>query len=77
MNVIGQVLTILTARDPKMAGRSGLVVLETANTLVLQSTSRLVTVQKSGSAFKVQGTGTILTDADLAGRLEDRWGKTR
>ncbi len=77
MNVIGQTITILTSPDPTKTGRSGRVVMETANTLVLDSEGRTIRVEKSGNAFMLHGSRKVLTGPDLAGRLEDRLGRRR
>jgi RNase P/RNase MRP subunit p29 len=75
MSVIGEQVKVLSATDPTLAGKTGLVVMETANTLVLQSLGRNVRIQKSGAAFMLLGTGRIVTGLDIAGRLQDRVGK--
>jgi RNase P/RNase MRP subunit p29 len=75
VNVVGRRLTVLSSRDPTKTGLSGTAVLETANTIVLRRGSRDLRVEKSGCAFQLADTGEVLTDADLSGRLEDRWGK--
>jgi RNase P/RNase MRP subunit p29 len=75
VNVIGQRLSVLSSADPSKVGLKGTAVLETANTIILQNGPRKLTVEKRGSAFLVAEDGMVLTGADLAGRLEDRWGK--
>jgi RNase P/RNase MRP subunit p29 len=77
MNVIGQMLTILTSPDPSKTGRTGRVVIETAKTLILDSNGRSIRVAKSGSAFMLLPSRTVLTGADLEGRLQDRLGRVR
>ena len=75
MNVIGETLTVLTASDPTKAGRTGLVVLETANMLLLDSRGTKVMVEKAGSAFMLKGSKTVVVGSDIAGRLQDRLGR--
>ncbi len=75
MNVIGERVTVLSSPDPTMAGRTGRVVLETAKTLLLDSGERTIRIEKSGAAFKLLGSGKVLTGSDIAGRLQDRLGK--
>lgn len=75
MNVIGARLKVLTSSDRSKVGRSGRVLLETANMLVIDSEGRTIRVEKSGAAFQLIDTGVVLTGSDLAGRLEDRWGR--
>ncbi len=75
MNVIGERVTVLSSPDPTIAGRTGRVVLETAKTLLLDSGERTIRIEKSGAAFKLLGSGKVLTGSDIAGRLQDRLGK--
>jgi RNase P/RNase MRP subunit p29 len=75
VNVIGEKLTILTSPDPTITGVSGRVLMETLNTLVLESTGRTLRVEKKGSAFMLLSSGKVLTGLDLAGRLQDRLGR--
>lgn len=74
MNVIGERLTILSSTDPSKAGRTGIVMLDTAKTLVLDSNGVIMRVEKAGSVFRVSGSDMVIAGADIAGRLEDRWG---
>lgn len=76
MNVIGERMKVLTSADKTKEGKAGLVLLETAKTLVLDSGGRTMTVEKAGTAFLVLGSGKVLTGSDIAGRLEDRWGRS-
>ena len=75
MNVVGEMLTVLTSKDPTKTGRSGMVLLDTANTLLLDEGGRLLRVEKAGAAFMIKGSGRILTGFDIAGRLQDRIGR--
>lgn len=77
MNVIGERLTVLTSPDPTKTGMTGRVLLETLNTLLLDSAGRTLRVEKRGSAFMLMGSGEVLTGTDLAGRLQDRLGRAR
>jgi RNase P/RNase MRP subunit p29 len=77
MNVIGQILTILTSPDPTKIGRTGRVVMETANTLIIDSNGHDIRVAKSGSAFMLLPSRMVLTGTDMAGRLQDRLGRGR
>jgi len=78
MNVIGERLTVLNSSDPSKRGLSGLALLETAHTLVLDLGKKAVRVEKAGSVFQVSESKEIISGADIRGRLEDRWGsKTR
>ena len=75
MNIIGERLIILASRDPTKVGRTGLVRLETAKTLLIDSGNRNIRVEKEGSAFKVISTGAVITGFDIVGRLQDRLGR--
>jgi RNase P/RNase MRP subunit p29 len=75
MNVIGERLTVLTSPDPTKTGKTGRVVLETERTLLLETGKRTIRVEKSGSAFMLLSSGKVLTEADIAGRLQDRLGR--
>ena len=77
MNVVGEVLTVLSSRDPTKTGRSGMVLIDTANTLLLDEGGRALRVEKAGAAFMVMGSRKILTGSDIAGRLQDRIGRKR
>ncbi len=77
MNVIGERLTVLTSSDPTKAGMKGQVVLETAQTLILDTGTKVVRVEKSGSAFLLNLSKKVITGSDIEGRLQDRWGRRR
>jgi len=77
MNVIGEKLTVLTSSDPTKSGRSGRVLLETANTLLIDEGGRTLRVEKAGAAFLMMDSGKVVTGPDIAGRLQDRVGKQR
>ena len=77
MNLIGARVKVVSSHDPGKRGLTGKVVLETANTLLLESGSRTLRVEKSGMVFQELSTGKLLSGADIAGRLEDRWGGRR
>ncbi|MDG7010576.1 MAG: ribonuclease P protein subunit [Nitrososphaerota archaeon] len=75
MSVIGERIKVLGATDPTMIGRTGKVVLETANTLTLEGLGRNVRIAKSGISFMLLGSGRIVAGSDIAGRLQDRLGR--
>ena len=75
MNVIGERLKVLTSPDPTKTGVTGRVLMETLNTLLLDSSGRTLRVEKAGSAFMLLNSGKVLTGLDLAGRLQDRLGR--
>jgi len=75
VNVIGERLTVLTSPDPTKTGLTGRVVMETLNTLTLDTSGRILRIEKQGSAFMLLNSGIVLTGMDLAGRLQDRLGR--
>ena len=75
MNIIGERLTVLTSSDPTKTGMNGQVVLETAQTLVLDTGQKIIRVEKSGSAFLLNRSKKVVTGSDIEGRLQDRWGR--
>ena len=77
MNLMGAKVRVVGSNDPSKRGLTGRVALETANTLLLDSGSGILRVEKSGSAFQELSTGKVLSGTDIAGRLEDRWGGRR
>ena len=74
MNVVGERLTILSSTDPSKEGKAGVVLLDTAKTLVLDCNGRTLRVEKKGNVFRVSDSKKIITGSDISGRLEDRWG---
>jgi RNase P/RNase MRP subunit p29 len=77
MNVIGEKLTVLTSSDPAKSGKSGRVLLDTANTLLLDERGRTIRVEKAGAAFLIMNSGVVVTGSDIAGRVQDRVGRRR
>lgn len=77
MNVLGERVVVLSSSDPSLRGRSGTVVLETARTLVLATGQTSIRVVKAGTVFQLHGSKKVVAGADIAGRLEDRWGSRK
>ncbi|HYC26816.1 MAG TPA: ribonuclease P protein subunit [Nitrososphaerales archaeon] len=76
MNLVGAKVVVLTSKDPTKQGRSGLVLLETSKTLVLQEDTGKVRVEKKGSTFMFISSKAVVSGDEITGRLEDRWGRT-
>ena len=72
MSLVGLKLEIAGASDPTKRGRRGTVLLETANTLLLQSGAKRIGVETAGSSFVRRETNEAICGDDVAGRLEDR-----
>ena len=77
MNLIGARLSVLTSPDPTKTGRSGRVLMETLNTLLLDASGRAIRVEKAGSAFMLLDSGKVITGMDISGRLQDRLGRQK
>ena len=75
MNVIGKTVKVLTSPDPSMVGRTGVVLLETANTLLIESGGRSLRLPKSRASFMLTRSGVVFSGSDIAGRLQDRLGR--
>ena len=75
MNVIGKTVKVLTSPDPSIVGRTGVVLLETANTLLIESGGRNLRLPKSRASFILTHSGVVFFGSDIAGRLQDRLGR--
>ena len=75
MNVMGRHLTVITSTDPSKAGLSGLVVMETAKTIVMDTGRLRLRVEKRGMAFLLPGSKNIVLGDELLGRPEERLGR--
>ncbi len=74
MSVVGERATIVKSTDKTLEGRSGEIVLETANMLRFRSGDAQFGVQKKGTALLLKGNGELVDGSDISGRLEDRLG---
>jgi RNase P/RNase MRP subunit p29 len=72
MNLVGQSVFVVGASDPTMAGLRGVVVLETARTLVLQEDTKYLRIQKKGTVLMLADSKENIAGDDIQGRLEDR-----
>lgn len=72
MNIIGERVVIVGSTDPTKIGKGGEVVLETAKTLVLESSGRKISVEKAGTVLQFEASRRIVASEEIAGRLEDR-----
>lgn len=75
MNVINERIRVLTATDPTLVGLTGRVLLDTANTFLLESMGKTTRIAKSGIAFQLLDSGKVLTGADVSGKLQERLGR--
>ncbi len=77
MNVMGRQLTVFTSPDPTKTGISGLVVMETAKTIVMDTGNLRLRVEKHGTAFLLSGSKEVVFGEELLGRPEERLGRRR
>ena len=72
MNVIGEELTVKKSSDSSKVGITGVVLIDTAKTLIIDSGGRTVRIEKAGNVFQLAGSKRVISESDIAGRLEDR-----
>ncbi len=73
--LVGLPACVLLSQDPSLVGRCGVVVEETARTLVLEeSDGRRIRVQKRGSVFEFRvGRVAVVVEGELiVGRVDER-----
>ena len=70
--MIGEELTVTRSSDSSKIGMTGVVLMDTAKTLVLDSNGRKVRIEKAGNVFQIAGSKRVVSEQDIAGRLEDR-----
>jgi RNase P/RNase MRP subunit p29 len=74
VNVIGEKVSVASSRDPTKVGASGVVLVETAKTLYIDTGAKKLTVEKAGQVFVLSRTGEVVIGDQLMGRPEDRIG---
>jgi RNase P/RNase MRP subunit p29 len=72
MSIVGTRAVIVDSKDKTKLGRKGEIVLETANTLLLKTADRTITVEKAGTVLQLESDDEPLLGDDILGRLEDR-----
>lgn len=77
--LVGLPVTILNCTDPTWVGRSGVIVDETKNTLIIDINNTKKRIAKNTATFAItyHGTKTIVAGTRLAYRPEDRTKKAR
>ncbi len=73
--IVGERVKVLNASDHTQIGVRGEVVLESANTIVIEDEGKMRRVQKKGTVLQLQGNREVLRGEELSGRLEDRLGR--
>ncbi len=74
MSMIGNAITIASATDPTKVGRKGVVMTETAKTILLDVGGDSIRVEKHGVVFLISRSGEVVLGDDISGRPEDRLG---
>ena len=69
---IGLTLDVVSSNDPTLIGRSGVVVNETKNTLVLLEGDKTVTFGKPAISSTIDDSDVIIQGALVSQRPEDR-----
>ena len=69
---IGTTLNVVESTDPTLVGRSGIVLDETKNTLVLIEGDAQVTLGKAAITFTLDDSDVIIQGALVGQRPEDR-----
>ncbi len=69
---IGSTLNVVESSDSTLVGRSGVVLNETKNTLVLLDGDAQVTLGKAAIKFTIDGSDVVIRGALVGQRPEDR-----
>ena len=69
---IGTALNVVGSSDPTLVGRSGIVLDETKNTLVLLDGDARVTLGKAAITFTIDNSDVVIQGAFVGQRPEDR-----
>ena len=69
---IGTTLNVVRSSDPTLVGRSGIVLDETKNTLVLLDGDARVTLGKAAITFAIDNSNVVIQGAFVGQRPEDR-----
>lgn len=69
---IGSMMNVVESNDPTLVGRSGLVLDETKNTLVILENDACVRIGKSSITFQLDNSDVVVQGALVGQRPEDR-----
>ena len=69
---IGSMMNVVESNDPTLVGRSGLVLDETKNTLVMLENDACVRIGKSSITFQLDNSDVVVQGALVGQRPEDR-----
>ena len=73
---IGRSMTITSSTDPTLAGRTGIVVDETRNTVALLEGDQQLVLNKASITFTVDDNDVVIQGAMVGQRPEDRIHRT-
>ena len=69
---IGSTMNIVESTDPTLVGRTGLVLDETKNTLVMLEKDSTLRIGKAGITFSLDNSNVVVQGALVGQRPEDR-----
>lgn len=69
---IGSMMNIVESNDPTLVGRTGLVLDETKNTLVMLEKDSQIRIGKAGIKFTLDNSDVVVRGALVGQRPEDR-----
>jgi RNase P/RNase MRP subunit p29 len=69
---IGSMMNIVESNDPTLVGRTGLVLDETKNTLVMLEKDSTIRIGKAGITFTLDNSDVVVQGALVGQRPEDR-----
>ena len=69
---IGSTMNIVESNDPTLVGRTGLVLDETKNTLVMLEKDSTIRIGKAGIKFTLDSSDVVVQGALVGQRPEDR-----
>ena len=69
---IGSMMNIVESNDPTLVGRTGLVLDETKNTLVMLEKDSQIRIGKAGIKFTLDNSDVVVQGALVGQRPEDR-----
>jgi RNase P/RNase MRP subunit p29 len=70
--IVGERVKVLTTSDHTQLSVRGRVVLEFANTIVIENEGRMRRIPKNGTVLQLEGGREVVRGDELSGRLEDR-----
>ncbi len=73
--IVGERVKVLNASDQTQIGIRGEVVLESANTIVIEDEGEMRRVQKKGTVLQLEGNRQVVRGDEISGRPEDRLGR--